>query len=129
MTATVRASEVGLQQVDRARRKKQWNKCEPAWCDLANASASTLKRFWSHKPIQADIFENICKAVGFEDWKAIADFSAQFSYQEQSVSAGSPNPYVYHSDTWVERDLLVDNLLSKSLGADFSGITRSIGGV
>ena len=74
MTATVRASEVGLQRVDQARRKKQWNKYEKAWYGLANTSASTLKRFWSKKPIQADIFESICKAVGIEDWEEIADW-------------------------------------------------------
>jgi tetratricopeptide (TPR) repeat protein len=116
MTATVRASEVGLQQVDQARRKKQWSKSEKAWYQLANTSASTLKRFWSKKPIQADIFESICKAVGIEDWEAMADFSAQSLYQEQSLSAGAPHPYVYHSDTWVERDSLNDDLLSKLKG-------------
>jgi tetratricopeptide (TPR) repeat protein len=116
MTATVRASEVGLQRVDQARRKKQWNKYEEAWYDLANTSASTLKRFWSKKPIQADIFESICKAVGIEDWEEIADCSAQSSYQEQSLSAGAPHPCVYHSDTWVERDSLIDDLLSKLKG-------------
>jgi len=116
MTATVRASEVGLQQVDQARRKKQWSKSEKAWYGLANTSASTLKRFWSKKPIQADIFESICKAVGIEDCQAIADSSAQSSYQEQSLSARAPHPSVYHSDTWVERDSLIDDLLSKLKG-------------
>jgi len=116
MTATVRASEVGLQRVDQARRKKQWNKYDEAWYQLANTSESTIKRFWSHKPIQADIFESICNAVGIEDWEAIAECSPQSSQQEQSLSAGSPNPYVYHSDTWVERDLLIDDLLSKLKG-------------
>ena len=113
MTATVRASEVGLQQVDQARRKKQWSKSEKAWYQLAYTSKSSLKRFWSRTPIQANVFESICKAVGIEDWEAIADFSAQSSYQEQSLSAGAPHPCVYHSDTWVERDLLIDDLLSK----------------
>jgi tetratricopeptide (TPR) repeat protein len=116
MTATVRASEVGLQQVDQARRKKQWNKYEQAWYGLANTSESTLKRFWSKKPIQADIFESICKAVGIEDCQAIADSSPQSSYQEQSLSARAPHPCVYHSDTWVERDSLIDDLLSKLKG-------------
>jgi tetratricopeptide (TPR) repeat protein len=116
MTATVRASEVGLQQVDQARRKKQWSKSEKAWYQLAYTSKSSLKRFWSRTPIQANVFESICKAVGIEDWEAIADFSAQSSYQEQSLSAGAPHPCVYHSDTWVERDLLIDDLLSKLKG-------------
>ena len=116
MTATVRASEVGLQQVDQARRKKQWSKSEQAWYQLAYTSESSLKRFWSRTPIQANLFESICKAVGIEDWQAIADCSPQSSYQEQSLSAGAPNPSVYHSDTWVERDLLIDDLLSKLKG-------------
>ena len=116
MTATVRASEVGLQQVDQARRKKQWSKSEQAWYQLAYTSESSLKRFWSRTPIQANLFESICKAVGIEDWQAIADCSPQSSYQEQSLSAGATNPSVYHSDTWVERDLLIDDLLSKLKG-------------
>jgi tetratricopeptide (TPR) repeat protein len=79
-------------------------------------SLKTLQRFWKPEPIRRANFIAICQAIDIEDWKAIADSFAQSSYQEQSLSAGAPHPSVYHSDTWVERDLLIDDLLSKLKG-------------
>lgn len=89
MAATVKASAAGLQQVDQARRRKQWNKYEQAWYQLANTSESTLKRFWAGKQIQADIFENLCKAVDIENWQAIADLADPPLTSSPMVSSSS----------------------------------------
>ncbi|WP_026736044.1 hypothetical protein [Fischerella sp. PCC 9605] len=95
MAASIRASEQGLQIVDQARRKKGWTKTEEAWYGLALTSKATLKRFWLREPIQQEIFMAICKAVGIDDWEAIADFSSQSSEGKQSVSSfTSPRPLV-----------------------------------
>ena len=104
MAATVRASEIGLAQVEQARRKKQWKKSEQAWFQLANTSASTLKRFWAGKPIQADAFEAICKAIDIDDWQSIIE----------SAPVDQPtvlSPSIYSESTWVERTELAEILL------------------
>lgn len=77
MGNTVKASPEGLERVDRARIRKKWRKQEKAWADLAQTSVSTLKRFLGGEAIQADIFENLCKAVGIDDWESIADLTLE----------------------------------------------------
>lgn len=74
MAVTVRASTNGLDEVDRARRRKGWLKSEQAWADLACVSVQTLKRFWSGVPIRVEAFKSICKEVEIIDWELIADF-------------------------------------------------------
>jgi len=105
MAATIRASEAGLEQVDRARRLKQWAKQEQAWYQLANTSESTLKRFWAKKPIDAGVFESICKTVDIEDWQAIADL----------VPSIPPSPQfpTYNPQTFTGRKTLIVDLLPK----------------
>ena len=49
MATSLRASEQGLEIVDRARRKKGWTKNEEAWWQLALSSQATLKRFLEGK--------------------------------------------------------------------------------
>ncbi|NEP59019.1 MAG: pentapeptide repeat-containing protein, partial [Symploca sp. SIO2G7] len=73
MAATLRASNKGLELVDKARIKKGWNKTEQAWADLATTSKATLRRFWGGVKIQTEAFQEICKAVGIEDWESISD--------------------------------------------------------
>ena len=77
MAATVRASNKGLDLVDKARCKKGWAKTEKAWADLATTSKATLRRFWGGINIQTKAFQDICKAVGLEDWESIADFESE----------------------------------------------------
>ncbi|NEQ88260.1 MAG: ATP-binding protein, partial [Moorea sp. SIO2I5] len=64
MKNSVRASELGLKLVDRARRLKKWNKTAEAWFSSALTSRATLNRFWARQPIRCDTFIAICDAVG-----------------------------------------------------------------
>ncbi len=73
MATTLSASVKGLEIVDRARRRKGWNKTVAAWQDFAKVSKSTLDRFWMRKPIKHENFIAICSAVGIEDWEQIID--------------------------------------------------------
>ena len=73
MATTLSASVKGLEIVDRARRRKGWNKTVAAWQDFAKVSKSTLDRFWMRKPITHENFIAICSAVGIEDWEQIVD--------------------------------------------------------
>jgi hypothetical protein len=82
MPATIQASEIGLEEVDRARRRKGWAKYESAWWQLANTSESTLKRFWSRKSIQQETFVAICRAVECDNWEAIAELSVSTTPSE-----------------------------------------------
>jgi tetratricopeptide (TPR) repeat protein len=117
MVRSLKATQQALDDIiDPARIRKRWNKHDQQWIDVAVVSIKTLQRFWRREPIYKANFIAICQAIDIEDWKAIADCSAQSSYQEQSLSAGAPHPSVYHSDTWVERDSLIDDLLSKLKG-------------
>jgi tetratricopeptide (TPR) repeat protein len=117
LKATYKATQQALDDIiDLARIRKRWNKQDQRWADAAEVSLKTLQRFWNRELIRRANFIAICQAIDIEDWKAIADSSPQSSYQEQSLSAGAPHPYVYHSDTWVERDSLIDDLLSKLKG-------------
>lgn len=77
MAATVRASNEGLDQVDKARCKKGWAKTEQVWADLATTSKATLRRFWGGLKIQTSAFQAICEAAGIEDWESIADFDSK----------------------------------------------------
>jgi hypothetical protein len=70
--ATIRASEPGLVQVDRARRKKGWLKQAEMWCQMAQTSRATLKRFWRREAIDQCTFIAICSAVGIADWEPLA---------------------------------------------------------
>jgi DNA-binding Xre family transcriptional regulator len=71
---SLRASKRGLEIVDRARRKKGWNKDAPAWIDATGTiSRLTLQRFWRQQPIRAENFLAICKAVGIDEWENIVD--------------------------------------------------------
>jgi tetratricopeptide (TPR) repeat protein len=117
MAGSLQATQQALDDIiDLARIRKRWNKHDQKWADAAEVSLKTLQRFWNREPIRRANFIAICQAIDIEDWKAIADFSPQSSHQEQSLSAGAPHPSVYDSDTWVERDLLIDDLLSKLKG-------------
>ncbi|MBZ8181033.1 WD40 repeat domain-containing protein [Oscillatoria salina] len=71
MADSVRASIQGLKLVERAVKQKGWNKQAPILVQEAQTSVSTLKRFWRGKPIEREVFINICKAVGIDNWKDV----------------------------------------------------------
>ncbi len=105
MGATLRASEKGLEIVDRARKNKGWSKQERAWYELAYVSLATLKRFWQRKNITRDYFIAICQIVGIDRWETIVDSNPQ----NKDIKADF---YVY-DEFWVGREKLVRDLSEK----------------
>ncbi|MEM9537469.1 MAG: NB-ARC domain-containing protein, partial [Cyanobacteria bacterium P01_E01_bin.45] len=71
MADSVQASEAGLERIDRARRRKHWNKTAETWCRKAFTSRATLNRFWAQQPIRREAFIAICSAVEV-DWETVA---------------------------------------------------------
>lgn len=71
MAITLRTNKQGLAIVDEARSRKNWSALALAWCEKANVSVSTLKRFRERRAIQKEAFISICRAVGIEDWEMI----------------------------------------------------------
>ncbi|MEL7069118.1 MAG: hypothetical protein AAFV85_07980 [Cyanobacteria bacterium J06634_6] len=71
MAITLKTDRQGLAIVDRARVSKNWTALATAWCQSANVSVSTLKRFRERKAIQKDAFIAICRAVDIEDWQQV----------------------------------------------------------
>jgi NB-ARC domain len=84
---TIRASEPGIMQVDRARRQMGWLKQSEIWCRAAHTSRATLKRFWRREPIDQGAFIAICQAVGIEEWEEIAEVAAFANQIEMDLSA------------------------------------------
>ena len=72
MAASLKASPSGLRIIDVARSKKGWNKADYAWCDAANVSMATLKRFWQCQAIAQDSFVRICAAAEC-NWEEIIE--------------------------------------------------------
>ncbi|MEL7039356.1 MAG: AAA-like domain-containing protein [Cyanobacteria bacterium J06592_8] len=73
MADSIKASKQGLEIVDRARRNKGWKKQAEIWCETANTSLGTLKRFWKGAPIHRQTFINICNAVE-ANWKEVMEY-------------------------------------------------------
>jgi hypothetical protein len=68
----VRASQRGLEVVNKARKRKGWTKTMTvAWWQRALTSQATLKRFWRQQPIEEDTFTRICQMVGITEWQDI----------------------------------------------------------
>jgi NB-ARC domain len=84
---TIRASEPGITQVDRARRRKGWLKQSEIWCRTAHTSRATLKRFWRREPIDQGAFIAIYQAVGIEEWEAMAEVEAFANQMKMDLSA------------------------------------------
>lgn len=74
MAVTLKASKIGLEKVELARKEKGWSAQEPRWWMEANSSESTLKRFRQGISIDRDTFIALCKVVEV-NWKEIVDSS------------------------------------------------------
>lgn len=95
MTGSIRASQEGLERVDRARHRKGWTKTRTmAWWQDAHTSQATLRRFWRGIAIESGSFTAICHAVGISDWEAIADLDTveEVDLPTQMVALPSPIP-------------------------------------
>lgn len=75
MAITLKTDKRGLAIIDQARVHKNWTALAIAWCNQANVSLSTLKRFREKKAIQKDAFIAICQAVDIDDWQKIVSKS------------------------------------------------------
>ncbi len=109
MAATIRASQQGIEIVDKARKKKGWNQTEDAWWGLANTTKATLKRFWRRLAIERDTFIQICEAVG-QKWEEIVDNSPLTKTNLRAE-------FFAYDDVWVGREQLVCELKEKIQGS------------
>jgi hypothetical protein len=113
-----RASQEGLEIVDRARRQKGWTKTQsPIWWQTAHVSRSTLRRFWERKrSIQPESFIAICEAVGV-NWEGILDRSSLGEHQTHQISkqdlGEAPEAYAFYGRkeelSLLEQWIVVDN--------------------
>ena len=95
MTDSIKASQQGLERVDRARHRKGWTKTRTmAWWQDALTSQATLRRFWRGIAIERASFAAICHAVGISDWEAIADLDTveEVDIPTEMISLPSPIP-------------------------------------
>lgn len=110
MADSLKASQQGLEQVDRARRKKGWNKDALVWRNAAGEiGRSTLQRFWRGTPIRQQYFVGICKAVAV-DWEEIVD-------DTPPVQTDSRPDFFAYDSSWVGRTQLVAELSEKLRGS------------
>ena len=122
MAASLRASESGLEIVDRARRKKGLNKKASRWWGEAKTSESVLNRFWRRIPIGQQAFVNICKAVEVDNWEDIVDDSPLSQTDSRAE-------FFACDDAWVGRKDLISQLTQKVQGSCRLLILLGIAGI
>jgi len=111
MADSLKASEAGRKIVDRARKRKGWTTQAPAWLDAAGGIAkSTLDRFRAGKPVRYENFTKICEAVGVK-WQEIVDFDETEPELPQTGDRDEFIPEII--ETWVGRQVLIENLLDR----------------
>jgi hypothetical protein len=91
MANTLRASQQGLDKVEKAIDGKGWKRNSIMWQQAADTSEATLKRFWRKTPIKRLCFIRICKAVGV-NWEEIAEPSEIKETELPVVSLRSHTP-------------------------------------
>ncbi len=91
MANRISASEQGLKVVHQAAKLKGWGHQSRVWCDVANISLATLKRFWRRIPIGQDDFDSICKAVGV-NWREIAESNDKWEAEIQITASFADLP-------------------------------------
>ncbi|MDJ0595761.1 MAG: AAA-like domain-containing protein [Pleurocapsa sp. MO_226.B13] len=105
MADSVRASQQGLEIVDRARYRKRWKKqVTVQWWEIAHTSQATLKRFWQRKPIDRQAFIAICNAVGV-DWEEIVERNetSELQTKEAIAFARASTSELLSPELYVER--------------------------
>ncbi len=121
MADSLRASKQGLKTVDQARKLKGWTATAAAWCQEAQTSVATLKRFRQRSAIQQAAFVAICKAVDIENWEEIVDQNPAPFLMTVNFSA--------YDENWVGRELLITNLCQKVKGTYRVLILTGIAGI
>jgi WD40 repeat protein len=71
MATSFQASDLGLEEIHKARLALGWNKTDDRWLEAAEVSRATLNRFLNGQKVKHETFVNICKAVGIEQWRRI----------------------------------------------------------
>ena len=92
--SSLKASIEGLARIDKARRRMGLSRTRSEiWWMEADVSQSTLRRFWSGRPIRRDNFIAICRAVGIERWQDIIDWESvqeELGFEEESDEGYDP---------------------------------------
>ena len=109
MAVSLRASKQGLEKVDKARKNKGWRANATAWCDEANTTVATLKRFRRGIPVERETFISICEAVG-ENWQEIFD-------ENPLPQVTATAEFFAYDEAWVGREQLITQLKDKVEGA------------
>jgi len=91
MANTLKASQQGLDRIEKAIDRKRWKRNSITWQQAADTSEATLKRFWRKIPIRRRFFIRICEAVGV-NWKEIAEPSEIQETELPVVSVASTTP-------------------------------------
>ncbi|NEO87032.1 MAG: hypothetical protein F6J87_22650 [Spirulina sp. SIO3F2] len=74
MSRNPRASVDGLEQIDLARIRQNWNKLDERWFNVkaADVAKKTLQRFWDQERLRKSNFVRICEVVGV-DWTLVVE--------------------------------------------------------
>lgn len=102
MARSLRATQQALDDIiDPARIKKNWKMVDEQWAKMADVSLKTVQRFWDRELIRRPNFIAICQAIDINNWQEIADLTPP------------PAPSIYSKKTWVGRNFLIDDLLTR----------------
>jgi tetratricopeptide (TPR) repeat protein len=95
MANTLRASQQGLDKVEKAIDGKGWKRNSIMWQQAADTSEATLKRFWRKTPIKRLCFIRTCEAVGV-NWEEVAEPSEIQETDLPVVSPAKAHPSIPH---------------------------------
>jgi hypothetical protein len=107
MAVSLKLSKSGKETIEQARKKKGFYADSTSWCQVANTSASTLKRFRAGIAISQDAFIKFCKAVGV-NWEDVVETDVSASSQPQLTPEFSQ-----FDESWVGREQLITDLNQK----------------
>lgn len=141
MANTLRASQHGLDQVEKAMDGRGWKRNSIMWQQAADTSEATLKRFWRKTPIKRLSFIRICEAVGV-NWTEIAEGNNVEEIKQSLVPISpillepDPKPIAHKQiqsfalpekiapvRNWVGRSREIDTLKSQILDPETRAIT------
>jgi len=108
MANTLRASQQGLDKVEKAIDGKGWKRNSIMWQQAADTSEATLKRFWRKTPIKRLCFIRICKAVGV-NWEEIAEPSEIKETELPVVFTAKATPSVQNLNFMESKNAIATN--------------------
>jgi hypothetical protein len=107
---SVRTTKEGLKLFDEARNRRGWKLYR--WCQEANVSSSTLKRFRAGTCIKEDSLSSIFGAVGIDNWQEFAEPCGMQNRYPINYWESVPDVSVFYGRTqeledleqWIVRD-------------------------